>query len=53
MVDEFGNDVSMQQGLVQFLQALVEVALPLLVSSLVENPDTVDDLFRLCSRLVW
>ena len=36
----------------QFLLALSEVALPILVlpGGLVDNPDTVDDLFRLCSR---
>lgn len=53
VVDEFGSEPSFQQGLMSFLQALVEVALPVLSGSagLVENPDTVDDLFRLCSRL--
>ena len=52
VVDEFGAEPSFHQGLMQFLQALVEVALKLLVApgALVENPDTVDDLFRLCSR---
>lgn len=52
IVDEFGADVSLQQGLFQFLQALAEVALPILAQpgGLVNNPDTVDDLFRLCSR---
>ena len=54
MVDEFGSDPSFQHGFMNFLQALVEVALPVLANDagLVENPDTVDDLFRLCSRLV-
>lgn len=53
VVDEFGGEPSFQQGLIAFLQALVEVALPVLSgeAGLVENPDTVDDLFRLCSRL--
>lgn len=54
-MDEFGSDSSFQQGLMQFFQALVEVALPILANEagLVEHPDTVDDLFRLCSRLVF
>lgn len=52
VVDEFGADLAFQEGLMQFLLALAEVALPILVQpgGLVNNPDTVDDLFRLCSR---
>ena len=52
VVDEFGDDASLQDGLMQFFLSLAEIALPILVqpSGLVENPDTVDDLFRLCSR---
>lgn len=50
MVDEFGADPDLQHGLIEFLQALAKVALPVLARSLVDNPDTVDDLFRLCSR---
>lgn len=55
VVDEFGAEPAFQQGLMQFLQALVEVALKLLVvpGALVQNPDTVDDLFRLCSRYLY
>jgi transportin-3 len=52
VVDEFGELALFQDGLMVFLQALAEVALPLLSgeAGLVDNPDTVDDLFRLCSR---
>lgn len=54
VVDEFGSDPLYQAGLMQFLQAVVEVALPVLAKAdgLVENPDTIDDLFRLCARSV-
>lgn len=51
VVDEYGSELSFQQNLIQFLIALAEVAFPILARSLVDNPDTVDDLFRLCSRL--
>ena len=52
MVDEFGSDVSYQQGLLGMLQAFAEVSLPLLASpsGLINHPDTVDDLFRLSAR---
>ena len=53
VVDEFGAIQEYQVGLMGFLQAVVQEALPLLAtpSGMVENPDTVDDLYRLCSRL--
>lgn len=52
VVDEFGSEVTFQQGLVDFLLALAEVAFPILAApdGLVQHPDTVDDMFRLCSR---
>ena len=54
VVDEFGAVTEFHQGLIGFLQALLEVSLPILgvADGLVENPDTVDDLFRLCARFV-
>lgn len=54
VVDEFGAISEYQQDLMIFLQALAQDALPLLAvpNGMVDNPDTVDDLFRLCSRLV-
>ena len=52
VVDEFGSEVSYQQGLLGMLQAFAEVSLPLLAgpSGLLNHPDTVDDLFRLSAR---
>ena len=54
IVDEFGSTSEYQKDLIMFLRALAENALPLLAApnGMVENPDTVDDLFRLCSRWV-
>ena len=54
VVDEFGAIPEYQAGLVSFLQALVAEALPILAApaGMVENPDTVDDLYRLCARCV-
>ncbi len=52
VVDEFGTVPEFQGALVGFLHALIQVALPILAMSngMVDNPDTVDDLFRLCAR---
>ena len=52
IVDEFGEDESYQQGLIGMLQAFAEQSFPLLAgpTGLVNNPDTVDDMFRLCAR---
>ena len=54
VVDEFGADSNFQEGLMQFFLALAEVTLPILSQpgGFVNNPDTVDDLFRLSSRSV-
>ena len=52
IVDEFGTFPDYQQGLVVMTQAFAEIAFPQLslVLGLVENPDTIDDMFRLCAR---
>ena len=52
IVDEFGTEESYQQGLIGLLQAFAEVAFPLLSgpTGLINNPDTVDDMYRMCAR---
>ena len=52
IVDEFGCDESYQQGLLGMLQAFAEVTFPILAApaGLINHPDTVDDMFRLCAR---
>ena len=52
IVDEFGSESIYHEGLLSMLQAYAEVSLPLLAgpSGLIEHPDTVDDMFRLCAR---
>jgi hypothetical protein len=54
IVDEFGSDPNYQQGLLFMLVAFAEVSFPLLSgpTGLIDNPDTIDDIFRLCSRSV-
>lgn len=53
MVDEFGMSPTYHEVLLQFLLVMAEITLPMLAApnGLVDNPDTVDDLYRLCSRL--
>jgi len=52
IVDEFGSDESYQQGLLGMLQAFAEVTFPILAgpAGLINHPDTIDDMFRLCAR---
>ena len=52
IVDEFGSEPTCLQGLLQMLYMFTELTLPLLSGEggLVNHPDTVDDLFRLCYR---
>ncbi|XP_062504529.1 transportin-3-like [Corticium candelabrum] len=54
LVDEYGKDPACIQGLIDMLQAFCPIAFKLLAEDdgLVHNPDTVDDLFRLCSRFL-
>lgn len=54
IVDEFGSDPSFQPGLLEMLQAYAEVAFPMLAqpTGMVNYPDTVDDMFRLCARFL-
>ncbi|CAI8023945.1 Transportin-3 [Geodia barretti] len=54
IVDEFGSDPNYQQGLLFMLVAFAEVSFPLLSgpTGLIDNPDTIDDIFRLCSRFI-
>ena len=53
-MDEFGSEPTCLQGLLQMLHMFTELTLPLLSGEggLVNHPDTVDDLFRLCYRCV-
>ncbi|KAG8187901.1 hypothetical protein JTE90_001664 [Oedothorax gibbosus] len=56
LVDEYGSEVGCIQGLVDMLQAFCLPAFRILESNdgLRNYPDTVDDLFRLCTRfLQW
>ncbi|XP_064397245.1 transportin-3-like [Halichondria panicea] len=52
IVDEYGRQGSYQEGLATMLGVLATTSLPLLAgpTGLVEHPDTIDDLFRLCAR---
>ncbi|XP_059471505.1 transportin-3 [Neocloeon triangulifer] len=54
LVDEFATEANCVQGLLGMLQAFVEPAFELMRSSggLKNNPDTVDDFFRLCVRFL-
>lgn len=54
LVDEYGKELGCVQGLVDMLQALCQVTFKLLSEDdgLLHNPDTVDDLYRLCSRFL-
>lgn len=54
IVDEFGSEPTCLQGLLQMLHMFTELTLPLLSGEggLVNHPDTVDDLFRLCYRFL-
>ncbi|GIY76521.1 transportin-3 [Caerostris darwini] len=56
LVDEYGSEPGCVQGLIDMLQAFCTPAFRLLESNdgLRNCPDTVDDLFRLCTRfLQW
>ena len=52
IVDEFGSDPAYHSGLLGMLQVYAEACFPVLgaPNGLVENPDTIDDIFRLCAR---
>jgi transportin-3 len=52
LVDEYAGDPECVQGLLGMLQAFVGPAFELLQTpgGLKNNPDTVDDFFRLCNR---
>ncbi|XP_014219143.1 transportin-3 isoform X1 [Copidosoma floridanum] len=54
LVDEFGLDVNYVSGLLGMLEAFIGPAFTLLqqTDGLVNHPDTVDDLFRLCTRFL-
>jgi transportin-3 len=54
LVDEFGNDVRCINGLLNMLKAFIEPTFDLLQSQngLKNNPDTVDDFFRLVVRII-
>ncbi|GIX93597.1 transportin-3 [Caerostris extrusa] len=55
LVDEYGSEPGCVQGLIDMLQAFCTPAFRLLESNdgLRNCPDTVDDLFRLCTRQVF
>ena len=55
IADEFGSDPSSQPGLMTMVESFLQVSLVLLSGpgGLVNHPDTVDDMFRLCARWVW
>ena len=54
IADEFGEDSNFQTGLVSMTEAFAEVSFPLLSgpTGLIDHPDTIDDMFRLCARYV-
>ncbi|XP_019854788.1 PREDICTED: transportin-3-like [Amphimedon queenslandica] len=54
IADEFGSDPSSQPGLMTMVESFLSVSLILLSGpgGLVNHPDTVDDMFRLCARMV-
>lgn len=54
LVDEFGNDVRCITGLLKMLEAFIEPTFNILQSEngLKNNPDTVDDFFRLSVRFI-
>lgn len=53
-MDEFGAMEAFQPGLLEMLQAFAEVTFPTLAApaGIVQHPDTVDDMYRLCARWV-
>ena len=52
VVDEFGSEPDYQALLLGMTESFAVVAFPLLdgPSGLLEHPDTIDDIFRLCAR---
>ena len=52
VVDEFGALEAFQPGLLGMLEAFAGVTFPILAApgGLVQHPDTVDDMYRLCAR---
>ncbi|KAG5683629.1 hypothetical protein PVAND_012902 [Polypedilum vanderplanki] len=54
LVDEFGNDVRCISGLLSMLEAFIEPTFNLLQTEngLKNNPDTVDDFFRIVVRFI-
>lgn len=54
LVDEFGNDARCIDGLLKMLQAFIEPTFKVLQAEngLKNNPDTVDDFFRLAVRFI-
>lgn len=54
LVDEYGKESGCTQGLINMLQQFCPITFNLLSEDdgLVHHPDTVDDLFRLCSRFL-
>lgn len=52
LVDEYGGEVQCVDGLLKMLEAFFTPTLRLLSepNGLRNNPDTVDDFYRLCSR---
>lgn len=54
LVDEYGSETGCVQGLIDMLQAFCGPTFRLLANAdaLRNHPDTVDDLFRLCTRYI-
>ena len=52
LVDEYASDVENVPGLLNMLEAFLSPTFMILQepNGLVNHPDTVDDLFRLCAR---
>lgn len=52
IVDEFGPYPINHAGLIAMTESFVQVSFALLSTNtgLIDNPDTVDDMFRLCAR---